>query len=1015
MFSKCLISILLLMTVTLASCNLPLYENAANLPNDNLKLGEDTQCLSNVLPVMSGFMDGTAKPEEVSKVWECFGNAMATYLKYVRGEKRDQYAARELAIFFETYFLDKTKINDRLLQEVMHLKQMLVGGSSSSLTRDELRALIDLSNQMKRISLKILPYMKVYAQSWKTSASASSVDEDIRFFDNANLAIQEAANELAAIIERNHQSYVLQNFVVLLDEMSKLYGEKWDFIETLDRVMPLVEKLKVTLMGGDEKSISSYEWRRFALLGARGYVQYLRYYYFIDQAQQTGKPQLAYIARSFDDLFDYLREMVDAKPGRALTKAELLDVLQQLNRILPEVNISKEFVDEFMKIKLVFFGGSTEKWTPEEFKLAQQRVTDFRNLIEKILTYADYYTFNWDKNILTEAEAQQLAKEAENNLNEFGTRLGEIMGASYDLNDLAKFMEEIEKAFATSKSESELPAQIKKYIALIVAYKNIVLSDSGGVVPADKWSYLLGNTARLYSVGAYFYYFVKPRSIFSDGGLASVSLFFKQTLEFLNSLIKDKPGKVITFAELDQLIDAAIKSEMLPPDKVDAKILQNLVRVVLNRILVPWTDRLKNIKPNGISAVTTEVLRKEFNIWLDSQRFMEVVFQSAPVGIAGLSPQSIIEALERSTKTEGQKELINIFKTKIPLTLDGAERLFLSYRQIDYSFSSVSWINISRAIVRLVNSSYISEPKRIENNVGFNKDEANQLYADVKPFFVRWGLIDETNVTFADSRFFEANLFVPRANGNKAVEFTEGVDLFMMILSGLELDSMFRERYEDPTAGCVPVSRSPRMRENRVNVDCFVRIYRRDFSQVFASLPNYDRFQSTMSDKDFSEMMINILLGAGWVEDPKRPGVVSYGDLSLVPHVVQYIESLLQRYDANQNGLIEMEEAKVAYPILAEFLRDNGGFRDETWNTAVLMWLLAYGKPPDGFSEKLKFFFWAGDEAAWKKNVKADRKKLSSIIGFIANSISAQGKAAALKQQYTAPSWLAPGSELPTQ
>jgi hypothetical protein len=478
-----------------------------------------------------------------------------------------------------------------------------------------------------------------------------------------------------------------------------------------------------------------------------------------------------------------------------------------------------------------------------------------------------------------------------------------------------------------------------------------------------------------------------------------LSQFVRQSLDFANDLLAHKPDLTIKYAESDRLIQTLADTELLPPDKIDAKVLQDLTRVLFGRVLVPYQTRLSGQTQEGISTNTTAVLKKEFGIWVDSQRFMEVVFQDvAPLGITSLSGKSILDLLQRSTKTEGQKELIRIFSTSVPLTNDAQNRLVLSYNPIEYSYDSVSWINLSRAIVRLVNSSYIEEKARIENGNGFNQTEANQLYSDVKPFFVRWGLLDPANTTFADSRFVEANLFTPRANGNDLVDFSEGVDLFMMILSGLELDSMMKEKMQDPANGCATIVRGPRAMNDGISVDCFVSIYRKEFKTIFSSVPAFVQFQSKLNDAQFKEMMMNILKGTGWMDDPKNPGFASFGDLSLVPHVIQYIETIMQRFDTDKNNLLERDEASVAYPTFKSFLRKAGGFGWDTANKAVLMWLLAYGKPPDKECDIGEFIIWVFSDGDWKRKVHADRARLASIIGFISDSIHADERIARAKE-----------------
>jgi hypothetical protein len=112
----------------------------------------------------------------------------------------------------------------------------------------------------------------------------------------------------------------LDSFVVLLKELSKFSSDPWPWLKDIEEAMPLVHKLKKSLAGGSEADVEPLEWRRFFLLSSRGYIQFLRYNYFINNPKNAGTAQeLIYVTRSVDDLFSYLGDMVDGKPEKTRT------------------------------------------------------------------------------------------------------------------------------------------------------------------------------------------------------------------------------------------------------------------------------------------------------------------------------------------------------------------------------------------------------------------------------------------------------------------------------------------------------------------------------------------------------------------------------------------------------------------------------------------------------------------------------------------------------------------------
>ncbi|MFN7453772.1 MAG: hypothetical protein ACK5RO_03840, partial [Pseudobdellovibrionaceae bacterium] len=543
MFSKWAAStlVILAMSVSLTGCHLPFGEDPPPSAPLNNRLGAETECLAEVIPAMKGFMDGSASAKQVGEIWTCFGSAIELFGESTRGRFEDRYTPRELANFFERYYLKQgTSISPELLRQIFLLKQVFVGGSSEAITRKELEKLAAFAVQMRSLSLRLLPYMKLYSLNWKASGF-KELNEDIRYFEAANLEIQNAARELGDTFARNRQSYQLENFIILLEEVAKLDSSSWDWLDDLRKAMPLVYKLKKTLAGGTENSIDASEWKRFAVLGVRGYIQYLRYHYFLDQNEQVGAgPELIYFARSIDDLFSYLGDMVGDKPGAILTRAEILEILEALALFVPDLKPNDRFLVEAMKIKQVLFGGSLDNFRKEDFEKARSKVETFRNLTERFLSYADVYGQSWDPEEFSASDALEFFKLADQNLSEFGRRLGRIMETPYDLQDAARFAKELEAFYPPIRQGDKSFQQLaQQFLPVIISTKNIVLSDQGSVIGRTRgeWSDVLKLSAEGYGRYLFVKYFLTGSSITEGAGLNALGLMVSDTTTWLESLI----------------------------------------------------------------------------------------------------------------------------------------------------------------------------------------------------------------------------------------------------------------------------------------------------------------------------------------------------------------------------------------------------------------------------------------------------------------------------------------------
>ena len=104
--------------------------------------------------------------------------------------------------------------------------------------------------------------------------------------------------------------------------------------------------------------------------------------------------------------------------------------------------------------------------------------------------------------------------------------------------------------------------------------------------------------------------------------------------------------------------------------------------------------------------------------------------------------------------------------------------------------------------------------------------------------------------------------------------------------------------------------------------------------------------------------------------------------------VMQYIESIYVRFDADRSGTLGYSEAVAAFPLFKDVLNSASKFNNDHKNLALFCYLLQYGKPPTSLTDKLYFqLIWLGSESKWKK-VAADRMKVLGIVGALKSSIN---------------------------
>lgn len=1001
MFSKVGLKIgittLSLFTLLVSGCDSKVGEKP---PPQEAQEFAGARCLSETQPILKDFVKGAASNEEVTVAWNCLIGAVEKFKRYVRGSANDRYTSQELATFLEDNFLDNSAssrpITPTLQLEFMKIKQILAGGDTASISLSEIDRLLMLFRDLRGMTLRLNPYMKVYSLNWAASQS-SGPQASAEYFEDANKELQSVAKTLASIIEKNESSYKLSDVVVLSENLSLFFGEKWTFPKEISKYMPVVKKVKKALAGGDENSITPSEWRRFTLLGARGYVQYLRYHYFIKSVPETGSGyQLSYLSRTLEDLLSVFQDLVAEKPEGMVSRQEALDLLKTLEVVWPEFKVSEIMITELMKIKQLFFGGSPDAFSTQDFGTARGKISRLKTLVEKFLPYYSIYSREWEPDIFDQDEAERFFLESQVVLESTVREAGNLFEESYDLNNLASLAREIERLYP-SKRRKNLEALTIKALPLVIDLKKMILGGDDSIIQKNQWRSLLSFAARGFSSFLYYDYFVRDQAQDQPRTLRHVSLFVHQSLDLVRDLLRQKPEQILSRKELSKITAHLMRMELLPKG-VRSESVDIAVGLLVNNIFVAPESRIDGYIPNAFTENSIEVVRHEFQVWYESSLFLANMTEFWKPE-EGYYAKDLLTVLNAALKEEGHsaalkkalQELILAGESLVPMTFDKEGRVLLSKNATPlFTAVSLRQLNLNRTVARLLIRSFVTSKERLNSYAGVSLPEVEGAYFAVKPLLAELGLVNSNNVGFASSRFREANIFVPHSDGSNLASQAEMTDLVGMIFSGLKINELLRKDLISVCFNGVEQKESA-----QVSLSCARKVYRNSMLSVLTSMPDYLRFMNTASQDTWAYYLNNIFKAAGYVANSK--GMASLEDIALAPHVIQYVEMLYLRFDKNKDGYISTAESLKAFPafkgILLEMAKDDiakGSIKEKDL-LDVFTFILRYGKPPETVREKLRFVMsWRGQQDKW--DVWADRVQMSQILGYIADQVNKQAK-----------------------
>jgi hypothetical protein len=545
---------------------------------------------------------------------------------------------------------------------------------------------------------------------------------------------------------------------------------------------------------------------------------------------------------------------------------------------------------------------------------------------------------------------------------------------------------------------------VQNSLPLIIDAKNMLFGGDDTSLARGSWSLLLGIGARVYSDVLYFDYFLKNRNFNVLENIGSLSVFSNQSLNIVRDILVAKKSTQFTKAELSTLLMHLVRMGVLPKN-ITVDSMDGLLQALLNNILNRTDNRLAGKIPNSLTLNSIEVARTELQVWLDAEIFIAEIFQNTVFAKDGLSDKALLAAIDAKLKDSqsgdylraGLTELRLTATSDVPMTIDPQGLLIITNKKTQY-FDQVSLrqLNLNRMVSRLAIRSFAGAGKRIENYAGLTLPEVDGAFQKVRKFVVQIGAVDAKNASFASSRFREANMFTPHSDGNELLSYTELADLVGMILSGVNAHSLLTDEL---VASCL--DNKPYTNQSELKVSCARKAYRKSMPKVMTATPEYLRYMSKAPEDEWTYYINNVMKAAGYI--PNDRGMARMADVSLVPHVIQYIEMTFAQFDKDKNDNINLREAKDAFgtfkgvlkELAAEQLKAGDIEEKDLWD--LFTFILKYGKPPESLVEKVRFqFFWKNKPEKW--DIWADRTQLAKILGYIADKVAEAELVAAGKQ-----------------
>lgn len=663
------------------------------------------------------------------------------------------------------------------------------------------------------------------------------------------------------------------------------------------------------------------------------------------------------------------------------TSRELRSFLETF--FMGDIKISDRLLTEVFRLKQVVVGGDIDKLTRSEIAQTQTVIQVLRSETQRLRPYMKFVNLS-----ATTDDALRATADVESAIKAVATTtatLGSLFGRGteqYNTEDAETLLAELKPLFKNWKG----PEQALNYIPTFEVGKTLLLNPAGNRIAPSEWQPLLTNAGRLYAVYLRAHYLMASQDLMTGAGLAQLSTTYEELFSVLKGGIEAKASKMLTFSQIDAAVDELYRLGLLNADIRDTTV-KGLERTLFQKILTPMS---KGARPavKGVTLDVFERLHQQGQSFLEMQAaWDQVVAKAAAQNSTYLTnpiPLSMARTLWPTTTTKfpvAKEDLRQLFAITSPITFreNGPVRFDnrLSEHKISVkTFTKYNWVSVA---IRAIMNGYATDA--VTNRYsGVTADQLHAMFNDIHELGVDLQVLEPKDDRLWQTSFNEANMFMVSADANDHISYFEAFDFLSYMLGG---GVMTGRIFSDAKENCQHIGQDAFGRP-MMDMPCFRQRNQARFASTYAELPWWVKTYNDLGPSRFGELQSGLEVAA---RNAVTDNPVSTSDVTRMTMVMQYIESIFVRFDADRSGTIGYTEAQAAFPLFKDVLNTASKFNNDRKNLALFCYLLRYGKPPTSLGDKIYFqLIWLGSESKWKK-VQADRMKVLGIVGALKASM----------------------------
>ena len=654
-------------------------------------------------------------------------------------------------------------------------------------------------------------------------------------------------------------------------------------------------------------------------------------------AKIIGKRGQAYEFSRFERLLTEIGKLVD---GRDRSRANLL----------------RELIPWISQVKLQLVGSPQDRVQPKQWAQLGTIIAEGMGLWMRYEHFTAHRGWSEDPQMMEQAFAsmQQAAKRLGGEFSRTDQSLDWVM------------VDQLIQQLDTIISKHSVNMELHEFLAYLPLVSELKYHLVGGsrveIAPAD-WPNFMTTVAQLSEIGLRFAHLVVPNQWDRGVGLEQLDKSVLLGLNLISESIDRKPEKMMSFEDVNSIVSALDKAKLIPMG-IGPSSIEETLPVLANRLMRSPQDRLAGDEIDGLDLKTFAYLKAQWQGWKKAQDYMNGF-------MAGQNPDPGSDPI--------LLEMQQMMSGPWPLVHDQKGRLrFEKPKEMEWTHDSLTQLNWSRSLLRLFVLGYAEDEDRINLVAGLTLDELDYLAGDVLPIGVDLGVFREDDYGIADRIFVQADLFMPRSNGNELLDLAEGVEYLSYVLSGIAAGSEFLQVL--PEACHLSVET-----EQMVEAECFRKAFGEDRLRHLGHMPFFNLYADTLSSELWGSFVGFMELAVRGETLPADP--ISTSDIKEAFALIQFMEGFFARFNQDvEPWYIDVEESLNAFPVFDLPLLNLLGFAERSDREALFTYMMKNGRPPKQDIEGLKDLqAWKAKKEEW--SFSADRVRLMRILAELSKSM----------------------------